>query len=303
MHKEHDMTQQIQFVLPAAIAQAFPSWSPCRCIEFAMAITQDAIAKLDPQITADHPEYDTLLAREVRATFRAAFDRLTEQAIQQGKQPPQLPDLLAGEYLQPGEEPGLDEPPATRQGNGRLDLKEALAKFLPGLAHSEMHVLMQRLLPWLEELIGAKMSAGLSDAEIDEFAELTDNDPGACLRWLETNQPGFRNNPVYREMAAALPMAGTARLVEEYAPMVWLQLHQPNYRDIVETTSLELLTQLEKYLTRHDISTLSDWARYTERLQDTEPGDDLEAAPTFPAWVQVETSLDEAYRTLVESHI
>ncbi len=43
----------------------------------------------------------------------------------------------------------------------------------------------------LEVRVGQKISAGLSDEQIDEFSRIHDDD-GATLSWLERNVPDFR---------------------------------------------------------------------------------------------------------------
>lgn len=42
----------------------------------------------------------------------------------------------------------------------------------------------------LEVRVGQKIGEGLSDEQLNEFAEITD--AGEARQWLETNAPGFR---------------------------------------------------------------------------------------------------------------
>ena len=72
-------------------------------------------------------------------------------------------------------------------------LQPFLGASLPGLTDEELESLGQQVMSELELRVGSVLSDGLTDAQLEEFEQLTDRgEDGACTAWLAAAKPNFR---------------------------------------------------------------------------------------------------------------
>ncbi len=83
----------------------------------------------------------------------------------------------------------------------------------------------------LEVRIGEKMSEGLSDAQIDEFEKIIDNDQAAVNSIIGTN---YQNDELYKTILQNSDREeGSAEFLSDFATAKWLSQNCPQYQDII----------------------------------------------------------------------
>lgn len=96
----------------------------------------------------------------------------------------------------------------------------------------------------LQLLVGRRLSAGLTDLQLEEFERLVDRDSRAVRRWIAVNAPDYRQDPLYARLAGESADADDDWLLGEYAATRWLGIHRPDHRDVVEEVWADLCAQL-----------------------------------------------------------
>lgn len=86
----------------------------------------------------------------------------------------------------------------------------------------------------LELRVGERLSQGLSDAQLDQFANIIDKVPSAIDEFLAQYAPNYTQDQMFARLmkATGLP-ADDPRLKDEYAATKWLEVNRPDYRDVV----------------------------------------------------------------------
>ena len=97
----------------------------------------------------------------------------------------------------------------------------------------------------LELRVGERLSQGMSDAQLDEFANIIDKVPGAVDAFLDKHAPNYTEEPMFQRHEQATGVAADdPRLRNEYAATKWLEVNRPDYRNVVATVMEELKREI-----------------------------------------------------------
>ena len=97
----------------------------------------------------------------------------------------------------------------------------------------------------LELRVGERLSQGMSDAQLDEFANIIDKVPGAVDAFIEKNAPNYLEEPMFQRLVQATGVsADDPRLRNEYAATKWLEVNRPDYREVVAAVMEELKREI-----------------------------------------------------------
>ena len=97
----------------------------------------------------------------------------------------------------------------------------------------------------LELRVGERLSQGMSDAQLDEFANIIDKVPGAVDACIEKHAPNYLEEPMFQRLVQATGVpADDPRLRNEYAATKWLEVNRPDYREVVSTVMDELKREI-----------------------------------------------------------
>ncbi len=97
----------------------------------------------------------------------------------------------------------------------------------------------------LELRVGERLSQGMSDAQLDEFANIIDKVPGAVDAFLDKHAPNYTEEPMFQRLVQATGVAADdPRLRNEYAATKWLEVNRPDYRNVVATVMEELKREI-----------------------------------------------------------
>ena len=97
----------------------------------------------------------------------------------------------------------------------------------------------------LELRVGERLSQGMSDAQLDEFANIIDKVPGAVDAFLDKHAPNYTHQPMYQRLVQTTSeTADDPRLHNEYAATKWLEVNRPDYRNVVATVMEELKREI-----------------------------------------------------------
>ena len=97
----------------------------------------------------------------------------------------------------------------------------------------------------LELRVGERLSQGMSDAQLDEFANIIDKVPGAVDAFLDKHAPYYTEEPMFQRLVQATGVAADdPRLRNEYAATKWLEVNRPDYRNVVATVMEELKREI-----------------------------------------------------------
>ena len=97
----------------------------------------------------------------------------------------------------------------------------------------------------LELRVGERLSQGMSDAQLDEFANIIDKVPGSVEEFLAKHAPNYQQEPVFqRLMQATGAQADDPALRDEFAATNWLEVNRPDYRNVVAAAMEELKKEI-----------------------------------------------------------
>ena len=79
---------------------------------------------------------------------------------------------------------------------------------LDKLPQEQQKPFLQHIYSELELRVGERLSQGMSDAQLEEFAGIIDKTPGAVDAFLEKHAPNYQHEPMLQRMsqASGLPM-------------------------------------------------------------------------------------------------
>ncbi|NTW61109.1 hypothetical protein HGB24_00230 [Candidatus Saccharibacteria bacterium] len=121
-------------------------------------------------------------------------------------------------------------------------------KFLDDIGLGEMpedqkRPFLQHIYDELELRVGTKLSEGMSDKQLEEFEAIIDRKEDVVNRWLDQNNPEFKNDPMFQKIIEATGLApDDVSLKAEYTATRWLELNRPDYREVVSSV-LEAIKQ------------------------------------------------------------
>ena len=119
---------------------------------------------------------------------------------------------------------------------------------LDTLPEEQKQAFLQHIYSELELRVGERLSEGMSDAQLDEFANIIDKVPGAVDEFLAQHAPNYTQEPMFQRLAQAMQANGVAaddpRLRDEFAATKWLEVNRPDYRDVVAAVMEELKKEI-----------------------------------------------------------
>jgi len=105
---------------------------------------------------------------------------------------------------------------------------------LGGLPAEQKEAFLQHTYETLEERVGEKLAASLSDDQLAEFESFATQDEEKVNQWLGANVPDYKNDPEYKQMETNAPKdVSPLMLAAEFASVKWLGINSPNYREVV----------------------------------------------------------------------
>ena len=104
---------------------------------------------------------------------------------------------------------------------------------------------LQYIYSELELRVGERLSQGMSDAQLDEFANIIDKVPGAVDEFLAKHAPNYQQEPMFQRLVQATKAdPNNPGLKDEFAATKWLEVNRPDYRDVVAATMDELKKEI-----------------------------------------------------------
>ena len=104
---------------------------------------------------------------------------------------------------------------------------------------------LQHIYSELELRVGERLSQGMSDAQLDEFANIIDKAPGALDEFLAKYAPNYQQEPMFQRLVQATKAdPNNPGLKDEFAATKWLEVNRPDYRDVVAATMDELKKEI-----------------------------------------------------------
>lgn len=122
---------------------------------------------------------------------------------------------------------------------------------LGGLDGPDKESLLARVTLELESRVGARLSEGMTPAELGEFDALTGTDPARVRRWLAAHRVECEADASWQALirrADGRPVPPD--VAADYAATLWLRLHRPGYRDTVADVLAQLRDELRAFSAR-----------------------------------------------------
>ena len=113
---------------------------------------------------------------------------------------------------------------------------------LGGLPADQKGGFLQYAQDQLEIRIGEKMSDNLSEAQLEEFEKIIDNDQATLNQWL-AQLGDYKNNEIYKKLAE---VAGgeSQEVVNDFVTAAWLTKNCPNYQQIIDDSMQEIRNEV-----------------------------------------------------------
>ena len=134
-----------------------------------------------------------------------------------------------------------------RVNNRMIQLNDEFLKELglDQLPEEQRKPFLDHIYSELELRVGERLSQGLSDAQLDEFANIIDKVPGAVDEFLGKHAPQYQQEPMFQRLVQATgAQADDPRLKDEFAATKWLEVNRPDYRDVVAAVMEELKKEI-----------------------------------------------------------
>ena len=116
---------------------------------------------------------------------------------------------------------------------------------LDRLPEEQRKPFLQHIYSELELRVGERLSQGMSEAQLDEFANIIDKTPGVVEGFLAKYAPNYQQEPMFQKLLQASGAAADdTRLRDEFAATKWLEVNRPDYRDVVAAVMNELKKEI-----------------------------------------------------------
>jgi hypothetical protein len=114
---------------------------------------------------------------------------------------------------------------------------------LGDMPEEQKQAFLQHIYSELEIRVGEKLTAEMSDAQLDEFGYFVDKKDAEVRDWFAKNVPNYKELPEYKmAVEKAGPGADELSVLAEFGATKWLQLNRPDYPEVVKEV-LEALKQ------------------------------------------------------------
>lgn len=117
---------------------------------------------------------------------------------------------------------------------------------LSSLTGEEREAFKEYVNDTLQERIGDRLTKGMSDETLDEFAYFMDGNIDEMKKWLSKHMSGYENDPNFQKFKDSNPEASESDILSSYGSVAWLQFNCPNYLDIVNNAIKEMRDEITK---------------------------------------------------------
>lgn len=116
----------------------------------------------------------------------------------------------------------------------QLDDKFLQSVGLGDLPEDQKQAFLQHTYETLEERVGTRLAASLSEAQLEEFEGFATHNEEKINAWLSEHVPNYKDEEDYKQLAASAPDNVPPLVVAaEFASVRWLGINSPNYREVV----------------------------------------------------------------------
>ena len=116
---------------------------------------------------------------------------------------------------------------------------------LSNLPEDQKQAFLDHVQEELEIRVGTKMSEGLSEAQIEEFEGIMENNQQVIRKVVGELGMEFRTDPIYKKILQKYGVTeGTWDIISEYLSVKWIQKNRSDYHDIVLVTLRELKDEI-----------------------------------------------------------
>lgn len=116
---------------------------------------------------------------------------------------------------------------------------------LEELPAEEKKAFLQHIYQELELRVGTRLAEGLDDKQLLEFESLINRDEDKVRAWLESNVPGYEQQPDLQQLAANTRLdINDVSLLAEYSATKWLEINRPDYRSVVAQVLEEIKAEI-----------------------------------------------------------
>lgn len=116
----------------------------------------------------------------------------------------------------------------------QLDDKFLQSVGLGDLPEDQKQAFLQHTYETLEERVGTRLAASLSEAQLEEFEGFATHNEEKINAWLSEHVPNYQDEEDYKQLAASAPDNVPPLVVAaEFASVRWLGINSPNYREVV----------------------------------------------------------------------
>ena len=112
---------------------------------------------------------------------------------------------------------------------------------LGGIPAEQKQAFLQYAQDQLEVRIGEKMSEGLSDAQLDEFEKIIDNDKATMDKWI-AGAGDYKNDAIYQKLTESLGEGD--EVLSDYVMAKWLNQNCPQYQQIIDDSLAGLRSEI-----------------------------------------------------------
>lgn len=113
----------------------------------------------------------------------------------------------------------------------------------------------QALLVWLYEnlgqVVGERLTDGMSDEQMTEFEEISTGDEAKINAWLQENVADYAERDDFKQLLQTTEASPDEKAPREvltgYASTKWLEMHRPDYQEVVQNVLEEMKQYLQGY--------------------------------------------------------
>ena len=117
---------------------------------------------------------------------------------------------------------------------------------LSNLPTDRKQIFLAEMQEELETRVGEKMSKNMTDAQIEEFEGIMNNDQQVIRKVVASLGTDFRTDPIYQKLLTRHDVTeGTWDIISEYLSIKWIQKNRPDYHEIVKATIDELKSEIK----------------------------------------------------------
>ena len=95
--------------------------------------------------------------------------------------------------------------------------------------------------------LGAAISDGLNDEQLEEFTQIINGNDDVIVPWLAAHTPAYHEDPSFQELQIGYDEDPEKVSPEKvFASIAWVRVNRPDFKSIVARTKREFKTQLDE---------------------------------------------------------